>query len=64
MANDGILHPFSIAVLSFIWEEQEARGQLLLGVGRERLWSRQDSSLIPLLSCKGHSPSLALVADL
>lgn len=49
MANDSISCTFNIAALSFIWGEEGAFGQLLLGVGRERVWSRQDSSLIPLL---------------
>ena len=49
MANDGILHPFSVAALTFIWGEEGAFGQLLLEVGRERVWSCQDSSLILLL---------------
>lgn len=37
MANDGILHPFNIAALAFIWGEEGAFRQLLLGAGRERV---------------------------
>lgn len=34
------------------------------GERREGVWSHQDSSFILLSPCKGHSPSLAFVADL
>lgn len=50
ITDDGILHCFNIPALFFIGGEEGAYGQPLLGVGRERVWSRQDSSLILLLS--------------
>lgn len=50
MANDGILHPFNITGLAFIWERRGTHRQPLLGVGRDRVWRCQDSSLIVLLS--------------
>lgn len=47
MANDGILHPFNW--LSF-GERRGLSGSCCWEWGGERVWSCQDSSLIPLLS--------------
>lgn len=65
MVNGGILHPFNTAALAFIWGEEGTLRQPPLGVGRGRECGAVKTHLSSRVSpCKGHSPSLAFVADL